>query len=371
MFGDSFGEGVWAGLYNRLRTDRRFEVRQFAERSTGFTRHRSLNILDDIRPRWIGSRSTSPFPPFGANDAQGIWDGAARPRLHERAGSASSPSGSRPSSGCCASAAPRSIGSGLPRMRDARFDADIQAMNRFYGARMAALDVPMSTPSPLTVDDDGEYAPSSRRARAGPKRRMARANDGVHHDHTGLHPPDRRPRRRYPGLGRCRPGRMPMPVAPATAGGEAARRRFAGLMAIWLGPIAVLAGQAGAPAPCRAILCQAGGAGAVLRGRWKRASAAARCIFIQLGDSHTAGDMISRPGGWRLPAALTARWRTRRAGGRASRIRLPHMGRHRPPEQRLARSIPASVGAYSPGGPPLGLSGFTQTAQAARRVAGA
>jgi hypothetical protein len=30
------------------------------------------------------------------------------------------------------------------------------------------------------------------------------------------------------------------------------------MMAIWLGPIAVLAGQAGEPAPCRAILCQAG-----------------------------------------------------------------------------------------------------------------
>jgi len=38
VYGDSFGDGVWAGLYNILRRDPGFEVRQYSERATGFTR---------------------------------------------------------------------------------------------------------------------------------------------------------------------------------------------------------------------------------------------------------------------------------------------------------------------------------------------
>ena len=51
VFGDSFGEGIWAGLYNQLQRDPRFEVHQLAERSTGFTRYRSLNVFDDVRAK--------------------------------------------------------------------------------------------------------------------------------------------------------------------------------------------------------------------------------------------------------------------------------------------------------------------------------
>ena len=69
---------------------------------------------------------------------------------------------------------------GLPRMRDPRFDADIQAMNRFHGARMAALNVPYVDTLSLSVDEDGEYAPYLPAEPGRAERRMARANDGVH-----------------------------------------------------------------------------------------------------------------------------------------------------------------------------------------------
>ena len=75
VFGDSFGEGVWAGLYNILRSDPGFEVRQFSERSTGFTRYRSLNILDDIRAKLDRQPVDIAILSFGANDTQGILDG--------------------------------------------------------------------------------------------------------------------------------------------------------------------------------------------------------------------------------------------------------------------------------------------------------
>jgi len=69
---------------------------------------------------------------------------------------------------------------GLPRMRDPAFDADIQAMNRFYAARMAALGVPYFDTLPLTVDERGAYAPYLPAAPGRRERQLARANDGIH-----------------------------------------------------------------------------------------------------------------------------------------------------------------------------------------------
>ena len=73
VFGDSFGDGVWAGLYNILRSDDGFEVHQFSERSTGFTRYRSLNLLDDIRAKLDRQPVDIAIISFGANDTQGIY----------------------------------------------------------------------------------------------------------------------------------------------------------------------------------------------------------------------------------------------------------------------------------------------------------
>ena len=180
VFGDSFGEGVWSGVYNQLRGDPRFEVRQFAERSTGFTRYRSFNILDDVRAKIDRQPVDVAILSFGANDTQGIyldghghafmtdgWQRIVRKRVTAVVDLL------------------RGRGVlvywvGLPRMRDARFDADIQAMNRFYAARMAALGVPYIDTLPLSVDAQGQYAPYLPAAPGRRERRMARANDGVH-----------------------------------------------------------------------------------------------------------------------------------------------------------------------------------------------
>ncbi len=180
VFGDSFGEGIWAGLYNQLRGDPGFEVRQFSERSTGFTRYRSLNILDDVRAKLDRAPVDVAVLSFGANDIQGIyadghgnafmsegWQRIVTERVTALVGLL------------------RQRGAlvywvGLPRMRDPAYDADIQAMNRFYAARMAALDVPYVETLPLTVDAQGAYAPYLPAEPGRRERRMARANDGVH-----------------------------------------------------------------------------------------------------------------------------------------------------------------------------------------------
>ena len=128
VFGDSFGDGVWAGLYNTLRRDDGFEVHQLSERSTGFTRYRSLNLLDDIRAKLDRQPVDIAVISFGANDTQGIFDGEPRPRLYERRLAADRHRAR--DSAIVQLLRERGImvyWVGLPKMRDDHFDADIHA----------------------------------------------------------------------------------------------------------------------------------------------------------------------------------------------------------------------------------------------------
>jgi hypothetical protein len=179
VFGDSFGDGIWAGLYNRLRSDRRFEVRQLSERSTGFTRYRSLNLLDDIRAKLDRQPVDIAVVSFGANDTQGIYDqGHGNPYMSEGWQRIVT---ERVTAivGLLRARGAMVYWVGLPRMRDPAFDTDIQAMNGFYAARMAALDVPYVETLPMSVDAQGNYEPYLP-AEHGGERQLARTNDGIH-----------------------------------------------------------------------------------------------------------------------------------------------------------------------------------------------
>ena len=180
VFGDSFGEGVWAGLYNQLRSDRGFEVHQLAERATGFTRYRSFNILDDVQAKLDRQPVDVAILSFGANDTHGIYyQGHGHPFMSEGWQRIVT----ERVTAVVALLRRRGVlvyWVGLPRMRDPAFDADIQAMNRFYASRMAALGIPYIDTLPLTVDAQGRYAPYLPAEPGRRDRRMARANDGIH-----------------------------------------------------------------------------------------------------------------------------------------------------------------------------------------------
>jgi hypothetical protein len=181
VFGDSFGDGIWAGLYNSLRTRDGFVVHQLAERSTGFTRYRSLNLLDDIRAKLDRQPVDIAVISFGANDTQGIFDqGHGNTYMSE---------GWKRIVTERVSAIVQLLRDrgvmvywvGLPKMRDAHFDADIHAMNQFYATRMASLDVPYIETFALSVDANGQYEPYLPLAPgASGERQMARTNDGIH-----------------------------------------------------------------------------------------------------------------------------------------------------------------------------------------------
>lgn len=179
VFGDSFGEGLWAGLYNGLRSAEGIEVHRFGGRSTGFTRYRSLNLLDDIRGKLDRQPVDIAVVSFGANDIQGIFQdgrGAAymsaewQRIVGERVDAVV--------------ALLRERGAtvywvGLPVMRDAGFNANIRQMNAFYAARMQALGVPYVDTAALSAGADGQYSPYLPDPQSGAPV-MARVNDGIH-----------------------------------------------------------------------------------------------------------------------------------------------------------------------------------------------
>lgn len=180
VFGDSFGDGVWAGLYNILRRDPGFEVDQYSERATGFTRYRSLNLLDDIHAKLDRQPVDIAIISFGANDTQGIFEaGHGNPYMSD---------GWQRIVTARATAIVQLLRErgamvywvGLPKMRDDRFDADIHQMNQFYAARMAALGVPYYDTFPLSVDAGGRYEPYLPADPRTGERKMARTNDGIH-----------------------------------------------------------------------------------------------------------------------------------------------------------------------------------------------
>jgi len=179
VFGDSFGDGVWSGLYNILRGDEHYEVHQFSERSTGFTRYRSLNLLDDTRAKLDRTPVDIAVISYGANDTQGIFlDGHGNTFMSEgwqrivteRVTAIVSLMRQR---------GIQVYWVGLPKMREAEFDTNIRAMNAFYVSRMQALGVPYIETASLTAGADGQFAAYLTDPRTR-ERFNARTNDGIH-----------------------------------------------------------------------------------------------------------------------------------------------------------------------------------------------
>jgi hypothetical protein len=179
VFGDSFGDGLHAGLYEQLPSAAGIVVHKMSRQATGFTRYRTTNLLQDTRRRLAGQPVDIAVLSFGANDIQGIYfEGRGSTFMSERWRRIVEARAS------AVVALLREQGAavywvGLPTMRDAAYEAQIRQINAFYAELMPRLGVPYVDTARMTADAAGRYAPYLTSPRTG-RRFMARANDGVH-----------------------------------------------------------------------------------------------------------------------------------------------------------------------------------------------
>ena len=132
-----------------------------------------------------------------------------------------------------------------------------------------------------------------------------------------------------------------------------------------LAALAILAGVAGAApsaAPCTETICGAEALAPLLAGLKAETRERRRAFHIlQIGDSHTAGDNIT--GAWRrrLAESYAPAGRGALAAGRPYR---GYLTRDVTAGQTSGWTVNASFGpTFVETGPPIGLSGFTQTAR--------
>lgn len=184
VFGDSFGDGIWSALYHQLSRKSGYQVIKYSQQATGFTRYKRLNLEEHDRARLAPAPVDIAVISFGANDMMGVADGGHVYALL-------TPNWKAAISRRVASyvAMLRQQGAivywvGLPKMREAAYDADVARMNAFYSGLMAQLGVPFIETAPYSVDGDGRYSAYLPDPATG-KPMLMRANDGIHMSMNG------------------------------------------------------------------------------------------------------------------------------------------------------------------------------------------
>ena len=178
VFGDSYAEGIWAGLYNTMRSEKNIIIHRFGKQSTGFTRYGSLNLADDTREKLAEQSVDIAVVSFGANDTQGLWlNGSYAPYMSakwqevigERANEMLD---------LLAKDGAQIVWVGLPPMRKPAFDAQIVQMNDFY-ANLICDRGDIWLDGYARGGKDGKFAPYLPDPKTGEEKK-ARAEDGIH-----------------------------------------------------------------------------------------------------------------------------------------------------------------------------------------------
>jgi hypothetical protein len=177
VFGDSLGDGIWAGLYRQLRDGKTYEVVKFSRAATGLARYDYVNIQEEAAQQLASRRIDIAVVMVGANDEQGIIEG-------HQVDNFDTPRWRQVYAGRIDAlvALLRSHGAavywvGLPKMRRDGFDRKSQILNDLYASRAQALGVSFIPTVPVTVDGQGGYDDY---LEEGGRPRLMRAKDGVH-----------------------------------------------------------------------------------------------------------------------------------------------------------------------------------------------
>jgi hypothetical protein len=178
VFGDSFGDGVWAALYHRFPKTKNFEVMRYSKPSTGFTRMQQLDVAEEAKASLADGPVDIAVINFGANDDQPlIEDGHGVRLLSEKWKQVYADRAERYVALLRAKGA-TVYWMGLPKMRADAYDRDLASLSTLISERMAKLGVPYIAVRDLSVDGQGAY--SDYLTGADGKSHLMRAGDGIH-----------------------------------------------------------------------------------------------------------------------------------------------------------------------------------------------
>jgi len=178
IFGDSLGDGVWAGLYHVFHKDKRFSVIRKSRVATGFVRKDYYDWNDAVREAAADTKIDIAVVVMGTNDRQTIIEGSERHALFEPKWREVYEARVDDFTATLKAAGARVYWLGLPVMRSPGFEADMETFSSIFEKRAEANGVAFIPTHQLAADKDGNYQAYGTDA-AGKKRQL-RTEDGIH-----------------------------------------------------------------------------------------------------------------------------------------------------------------------------------------------
>lgn len=178
VFGDSLGDGVWAGLYHVLRKDKRFSVVRRSRVATGFARQDYFSWNDAVREATGELTIDIAVVVMGTNDRQTIVEGGQRLSLFDPEWREVYNARVDDFTATLKGAGARVYWVGLPVMRSARFERDMTTFSDIFAARAAANGIAFIPTHEVAADASGNYQAYGV-DRAG-RKRLLRTEDGMH-----------------------------------------------------------------------------------------------------------------------------------------------------------------------------------------------
>ncbi|WP_185680986.1 SGNH/GDSL hydrolase family protein [Parvibaculum sedimenti] len=183
IFGDSLGDGVWAGLYHVFHKDKRFSVIRKSRVATGFVRKDYYDWNDAVREAAADTKIDIAVVVMGTNDRQTIIEGNERHALFEPKWREVYQARVDDFTATLKAAGARIYWVGLPVMRSPGFEADMETFSSIFEGRAKANGVAFIPTHQLAADKDGNYQAFGTDA-AGKKRQL-RTEDGIHFTMAG------------------------------------------------------------------------------------------------------------------------------------------------------------------------------------------
>ncbi len=178
VFGDSLGDGVWAGLYHVFHKDKRFSVVRKSRVATGFVRQDYYDWNQAVRDAAADTKIDIAVVVMGTNDRQTIIEDGARYALFDPKWREIYEQRIDDFTETLKKSGARIYWVGLPVMRSATFESDMETFSEIFEARAKANDVTFIPTHDLVADKDGKY--DAYRTDAGGRKRLLRAEDGIH-----------------------------------------------------------------------------------------------------------------------------------------------------------------------------------------------